>query len=47
MKPETQKFLDKARNDLADAKKIAAIEPANVAARSAYCAALTELGGTL
>ena len=39
MKPETRKFLDKARSDLTDAKKIAAIELANVAARSAYYAA--------
>ena len=39
MKPETGKFLDKARGDLADAKKIVAIELANVAARSAYYAA--------
>jgi hypothetical protein len=29
-------FLDKAQGDLADAKKIAAVELANVAARSAY-----------
>ncbi|HEY1888203.1 MAG TPA: HEPN domain-containing protein [Roseiarcus sp.] len=39
MKPETRKFLDKAQSDLTDAKKIAAIELANVAARSAYYAA--------
>lgn len=36
MKPETRRFLDKAQRDLSDAKKIAAIELANVAARSAY-----------
>ncbi len=36
MKPETRKFLAKAQGDLAEAKKIAAIELANVAARSAY-----------
>jgi uncharacterized protein (UPF0332 family) len=39
VKPETQKFLDKAQGDLADAKKIAAIELANIAARGAYYAA--------
>jgi hypothetical protein len=39
VKPEPQKFLDKARSDLADAKKIAAIELANIAARAAYYAA--------
>ena len=38
MKPETRKFLDKARGDLADAKKIIGIELAHVAARSAYYA---------
>ncbi len=36
MKPETGQFLDKARSDLAEAKKVAAIELANIAARSAY-----------
>jgi uncharacterized protein (UPF0332 family) len=36
LKPETRKFLDKAQSDVADAKKIAAIELANVAARTAY-----------
>jgi uncharacterized protein (UPF0332 family) len=39
VKLETQKFLDKAQSDLADAKKIASIELANIAARSAYYAA--------
>jgi uncharacterized protein (UPF0332 family) len=39
VKPETRKFLDKAQSDLDDAKKIAAIELANVGARSAYYAA--------
>ncbi len=39
MKPETRNFLDKATGDLADAKKIAAIGLATVAARSAYYAA--------
>ena len=36
MKTETRKFLDKARSDLSDAKKVAAIGLAHVAARSAY-----------
>ena len=38
MKPETQKYLAKARSDLADARKIAGIGLAKVAARSAYYA---------
>ena len=39
MKPETEDFLEKAREDLADARKIAAIPLPKVAARSAYFAA--------
>src|SRR4029077_2162513 len=39
VKPETKRFLDKAKGDLADAKKIAGIGLAIVAARSAYYAA--------
>ena len=38
MKPETRKYLAKARSDLADARKIAGIGLAKVAARSAYFA---------
>jgi hypothetical protein len=33
--PETRKFLEKAQRDLANAKRIVAIELADVAARSA------------
>lgn len=47
MKPETRKFLDKAQSDLADAKKIAAIDLANVAARSAYYAAFHAAEGLI
>jgi uncharacterized protein (UPF0332 family) len=39
MKPETADFLDKAREDLADGRKIAAIPLPKVAARCAYFAA--------
>lgn len=39
MKPEAADYLGKAREDLADARKIAAIGLARVAARSAYYAA--------
>ncbi len=39
MTPEAADYLDKARDDLNDAKKIAAIGLAKVAARSAYYAA--------
>jgi uncharacterized protein (UPF0332 family) len=39
LKPETEEFLERARDDLADAKKIAAIPLPKVAARSAYFAA--------
>ncbi|WP_292534356.1 HEPN domain-containing protein [Methylocystis sp.] len=39
MKPEAADYLDKARNDLDDAKKIGAIGLARVAARAAYYAA--------
>jgi uncharacterized protein (UPF0332 family) len=37
--PEAKDYLDKARDDLDDARKIAAIHLAKVAARSAYYAA--------
>jgi uncharacterized protein (UPF0332 family) len=37
--PEAKDYLDKARDDLSDARKIAAIGLAKVAARSAYYAA--------
>ena len=47
MKPETRKFLDKAQSDLADAEKIAAIDLANVAARSAYYAAFHAAEGLI
>jgi uncharacterized protein (UPF0332 family) len=47
VRPETRKFLDKARSDLSDAKKIAAIELANVAARSAYYAAFHAAEGLI
>ena len=36
MKPETKRYLDKARSDLADAKRVAAIGLANIVARSTY-----------
>ena len=36
MTPEAKDYLDKARDDLEDARKIAAIHLAKVAARSAY-----------
>ena len=39
MTPETKNYLDKARSDLIEAGKIAAIGLATVAARSAYYAA--------
>ncbi len=39
MKPEAADYLDKARNDLEDARKIAMIGLARVAARCAYYAA--------
>lgn len=39
MTPEAKDYLDKARDDLDDARKIAAIHLAKVAARSAYYAA--------
>ncbi len=39
MRPEAADYLDKARNDLEDARKIAAIGIAKVAARTAYYAA--------
>ena len=39
MTPEAKDFLDKARDDLDDARKIAGISLAKVAARSAYYAA--------
>lgn len=39
MRPEAADYLDKARNDLDDARRIAAIGLAKVAARSAYYAA--------
>ncbi len=39
MTPEAEDYLDKARGDLDDARKIAAIPLAKVAARSAYYAA--------
>jgi uncharacterized protein (UPF0332 family) len=47
VRPETRKFLDKARSDLSDAKKIAAIELTNVAARSAYYAAFHAAEGLI
>ena len=47
MKPETRNFLHKARSDLADAKKVAAIELANIAARSAYYAAFHAAEGLI
>jgi uncharacterized protein (UPF0332 family) len=37
--PEAKDYLDKARDDLDDARKIVAIHLATVAARSAYYAA--------
>ncbi len=40
MTPEAKDYLDKARADLGDARKIAGIHLAKVAARSAYYAAL-------
>ncbi len=39
MTPEAQDYLDKARGDLDDARKIMSIQLAKVAARSAYYAA--------
>ncbi|HEV3247646.1 MAG TPA: HEPN domain-containing protein [Beijerinckiaceae bacterium] len=39
MTPEAESYLDKAREDLLDARKIAGIRLAKVAARSAYYAA--------
>lgn len=39
MTPEAKDYLVKAREDLGDARKIAGISLAKVAARSAYCAA--------
>ena len=36
MKPETEDFLERAREDLADARKIAALPLPKIAARSAY-----------
>ena len=36
MRPETELFLAKARNDLADARTVASIGLASIAARSAY-----------
>ncbi len=39
MTPEAEDYLDKAREDLSDARKIAGIPLAKVAARSAYYAA--------
>ena len=39
MTPEAKYYLDKARDDLDDARKIAGIDLAKVAARSAYYAA--------
>ena len=39
MTPEAADYLEKARNDLADARKIASLPLAKVAARSAYYAA--------
>jgi uncharacterized protein (UPF0332 family) len=47
VRPETAKFLDKAKDDLADASKIAAIELATVAARSAYYAAFHAAEGLI
>jgi uncharacterized protein (UPF0332 family) len=47
VRPETRRFLDKARSGLADARKIAAIELANVAARSAYYVAFHAAEGLI
>jgi uncharacterized protein (UPF0332 family) len=45
--PETQKYLAKARSDLADAKKIATIGLGKLAARSAYYAAFHAAEGLI
>jgi uncharacterized protein (UPF0332 family) len=47
VKPETQKYLAKARSDLADAKKIVAIGLEKLAARSAYYAAFHAAEGLI
>jgi uncharacterized protein (UPF0332 family) len=47
VKPETQKYLAKARSDLADAKKIATIGLEKLAARSAYYAAFHAAEGLI
>jgi uncharacterized protein (UPF0332 family) len=47
VKPETRKYLAKARSDLADAKKIVTIGLAKLAARSAYYAAFHAAEGLI